>query len=57
MSGLRSCSQLDRRAGALSVIVATEDPPVITKILRPLGLPTRAPPRSPARRVDLFQII
>jgi len=30
---------------------------VIIKILSHLGLPTRAPPRGPARRVDLFQII
>ena len=29
----------------------------IVKILSHLGLPTRAPPRSPARRVDLFQTI
>jgi hypothetical protein len=36
---------------------AIEDPPVIVKILSHLGLPTRAPPRAPARRVDLFQII
>src|SRR5262245_27071651 len=34
-----------------------EDPPVIIKILNHLGLPTRAPPRAPARRVDLFQTI
>ena len=34
-----------------------EDPPVIVKILRHLGLPTRAPPRAPARRADLFQMI
>jgi hypothetical protein len=32
-------------------------PPVIVKILRHLGLPSRAPPRAPARRVDLFQTI
>jgi hypothetical protein len=36
---------------------AIEDPPVIIKILSHLGLPTRAPPRAPARRVDLFQTI
>jgi hypothetical protein len=30
---------------------------VIDKILSHLGIPTRAPPRSPARRVDLFQKI
>ena len=37
--------------GALKIIAAIEDPPVIIKILSHLGLPTRAP----ARRVDLFQ--
>jgi hypothetical protein len=39
------------------MIAAIEDPPVIIKILSHLGLPTRAPPRAPTRRVDLFQII
>jgi len=34
-----------------------EYPPVIVKILSHLGLPTRAPSRAPARRVDLFQTI
>jgi hypothetical protein len=43
--------------GALKIIAAIEDPPVIIKILSHLGLPTRALPRSPARRVDLFQTI
>ena len=43
--------------GALKIIAATEDPPVIVKIFRHLDLPTRAPPRAPARRVDLFQTI
>ena len=43
--------------GALKIIAAIEDPPVIVKILTHLGLPTRAPPRSPAQRVDLFQTI
>jgi hypothetical protein len=43
--------------GALKVIAAIEDPPVIVKILSHLGLPTRVPPRSLARRVDLFQTI
>ena len=43
--------------GALKIIAAIEDPPVIDKILSHLGLPTRAPPRAPARRVDLFQTI
>jgi hypothetical protein len=36
--------------GALKIIAAIEDPPVIVKILSHLGLPTRAPPR--ARRVE-----
>ena len=39
----------------LKIIAAIEDPPVIVKILSHLGLPTRAPPRAPARQVDLFQ--
>jgi len=39
------------------IIAAIEDPPVIIKILSHLGLPTRAPPRAPAHRVDLFQTI
>jgi hypothetical protein len=43
--------------GALKIIAAIEDPPVIIKILSHLGLSTRAPPRAPARRVDLFQTI
>jgi hypothetical protein len=43
--------------GSLKIIAAIEDPPVIVKILAHLGLPTRAPPRSPAQRVDLFQTI
>ena len=51
--------------GALKIIAAAstrlrtgiEGPPVIVKFLRHLGLTTRAPPRAPARRVDLFQTI
>jgi hypothetical protein len=35
---------------------AIEDPPVIAKILTHLGLSARAPPRSPARSFDRFQI-
>ena len=42
-------------AGALKIIAAIEDPPVIARILTHLGLPTRAPPRPPAQRFDLFQ--
>ncbi|MGH8701192.1 MAG: hypothetical protein ACREVR_08490 [Burkholderiales bacterium] len=41
--------------GALKIIAAIEDPPVIAKILTHLNLPARAPPRSPARRAYLFQ--
>ena len=33
--------------GTLKFIAAIEDPPVILRILTHLGLPTRAPPRSP----------
>jgi putative transposase len=40
--------------GRLKIIAAIVDPAVITKILTHLHLPARAPPRSPARRVDLF---
>jgi hypothetical protein len=43
--------------GSLKIIAAIEDPPVIVKILSHLGLPTRAPPRAPARRFNLFQTI
>jgi hypothetical protein len=39
----------------LKIITAIQDPPVIIKILSHLGLSTRAPPRSPAQRFDLFQ--
>ena len=45
-----ACPELRRRA-------AIEHPPAIVKILSHLGLPARAPPRSPARRFDLFQTI
>jgi hypothetical protein len=41
--------------GALKIIAAIEAPPVIVKILSHLGLSTRAPPRAPAQRFDLFQ--
>ena len=40
--------------GAVKIIAAIDDPPVIVKILSHVGLPTRGPPRAPARRVDLF---
>jgi hypothetical protein len=41
--------------GSLKIIAAIEDPPVIVRILAHLGLPTRAPPRAPVLRLDLFQ--
>jgi hypothetical protein len=43
----------------LKIIAAIEDPPVIVKILSHLGLPTRAPPRSPARRalLNFFKLL
>jgi hypothetical protein len=37
----------------LHIIAAIVDPPVIAKILT--HVPARAPPRSPAQRLDLFQ--
>ena len=37
------------------VIAAIEEPAVIVRILTHLGLPARAPPRSPARPLALFQ--
>ena len=37
------------------IIAAIEEPAVIVKILTHLGLSARAPPRSPARPLDLFQ--
>ena len=41
--------------GALKIIAAIEEPAVIVRILTHLGLPARAPPRSPARPPALFQ--
>lgn len=41
--------------GALKIIATIEEPAVILRILAHLGLPTRAPPRTPARWPDLFQ--
>jgi len=42
--------------GTLRIIAAIEDPAVIARILAHLGLPTRAPPRTPARPLDLFEM-
>jgi hypothetical protein len=48
--------QCPQYGGTLKIIAAIEEPPVITKILTHLGLLARAPPRSPARQFDLFQM-
>jgi len=39
----------------VKIIAAIVDPHVIVKILTHLGLPARAPPRSAARPLPLFQ--
>ena len=44
-----------RCAGRLQIIAAIVDPALIAKILAHLHLPARAPPRSPARALALFQ--
>jgi hypothetical protein len=49
---LTTCPQC---GGALPLMAAIEDPAVIVKILAHLGLPTRAPPRAPARIDEFFQ--
>ena len=41
--------------GEFKIIAAIEEPAVIVRILTHLRLPARAPPRSPARPLDLFQ--
>ena len=41
--------------GKLRIIAAIEEPAVIERILTHLGLSAQPPPRTPARRVDLFQ--
>ena len=41
--------------GTLKIIAAIVDRAVIAQILTHLHLPGRAPPRSPAQRLDLFQ--
>ena len=49
---LEHCPQC---GGDLKIIAAIEEPAVIVRILTHLGLPARAPPRSPARPMALFQ--
>ena len=41
--------------GKLRIIAAIEEPAVIERILTHLGLSAQPPPRTPARRVELFQ--
>jgi hypothetical protein len=40
---------------SLKIIAAIEEPAVIERILTHLGLSAQPPPRTPARRVDIFQ--
>ena len=49
---LEHCPQC---GGDMKIIAAIADPVVIVKILTHLGRPARAPPRAPARRLDLFE--
>ena len=49
---LEHCPQC---GGDLKIIAAIEEPAVIVRILTHLGLPARAPPRSPARPLALFR--
>ena len=49
---LEHCPQC---GGELKIIAAIEDPVVIVRILKHLGLPACAPPRAPARPLSLFQ--
>ena len=41
--------------GTMKIIAAIEEPALIAKILAHLGLPTRAPPRAPARAFAFFE--
>ena len=41
--------------GTLTLLAAIEDPTVISKILTHLGLPSRAPPKAPARLDPFMQ--
>jgi hypothetical protein len=42
--------------GKLKIIAAIEELAVIERILTHLGLAAQPPPRTPARRVDIFQV-
>jgi hypothetical protein len=41
--------------GKLKIIAAIEEPAVIERMLTHLGLSAQPPPRTPARRAELFQ--
>jgi len=41
--------------GKLKIIAAIEAPALIERILTHLGLSAQPPPRTPARRIDIFQ--
>ena len=49
---LTSCPQC---SGPFTLIAAIDDPAVVAKILAHLGLPTRAPPKAPARLEEFLQ--
>ncbi len=49
---LTTCPQC---GGPLTLLAAIDDPAVIIKILSHLGVPTRAPPRAPARLDEFLQ--
>ena len=49
---LEPCPQC---VGDLKIIAAIKEPALIVRILKHLGLHARAPPRSPARALALFQ--
>ncbi|MBL8378808.1 MAG: hypothetical protein JNM79_13125 [Burkholderiales bacterium] len=49
---LEHCPQC---GGEFRIVAAIEEPALIAKILAHLGLPARAPPRSPARPLALFK--
>jgi len=51
---IEQCPHCD---GKMKIIAAIEDPAIIAKILKHLGLPTRAPPRKPARYRDIYDSI
>ena len=49
---LEHCPQC---GGEFKIIATIQEPAAIVRILTHMGLPARAPPRSPARPVALFE--